>query len=915
VQVALGLIPLAVVATAPCLLWLGGRGRGHPGWWGTAVFVALVAAMAWLGRPVLAGRVIRVALPWFPDLDVRYALTLDGLALLFALLIAVAGLLILVYSTAYMARSLALGRFYAHMLLFAGGMLGVVLADDLILLYVFWELTSLASFFLIGYHDDDPAARSGAVTALIVTVGGGLAMLAGFVLLAQVGGTWQISELAGKAGTIVADGRAGIIVLLVLAGAFTKSAQIPFHFWLPGAMVAPTPVSTYLHSATMVWAGVYLLARLTPVLGDAAWWTTLLVPVGLATLLVGGALAVAQADLKALLAYSTIGALGLATALIGWQTPDAVAAAMAYVVVHAAFKGALFLVAGAVEHQTGTRRIERLGDLRRTMPVTLGVAAAASLSMAAIPPFGGFLGKEAAVDALWQGSSLAGGLVGLSGALSVAYAARFMKIFFGPPPGDLSGRGRRASRGRQHHEPVGPASEPSALLWAPPAVLAAGGLVAGLAPSSIERLASLAAVAITGEPHDFLLWHGVSLKLVAVSALALGLGGGLFALQERVIRLVRHAPWLSAGLAYDALYAAVLRVAGSLTGAYMTGRLRSYLMYIMTAASVLLAYGLWRTGVRVSPAVAALDFGQGLSVLVAIAASLAAVRLRLLLGSILALGVAGYSVSLIYLLLSAPDIAMTQAVIETVAVVFFVVALTALGKADERQVLVRRAAGDGLMAVVAGGLAAVLALMISQVSALPRISDAFFARAAEAGGSNVVNLVILDFRGWDTVGEISVLGIAALGIMALAPWKAPAARPAARAAGGAPGMNSLILQTVTTVAAPLIVLFAARLWWTGHYGPGGGFVAGLMVAASVVLVALQKGARVLARRWDRLIALGLVLAVGSAAVPLIFGHPLLKHTVVFWPIKLPSSLVFDLGVLLLVTGSVLAAVRSLVEAA
>ncbi|MDR7543742.1 MAG: proton-conducting transporter membrane subunit [Armatimonadota bacterium] len=910
----LGLIPLTAVVAAPCVLWLGGRGRLHPGWWATAVFVVLVAAIAGLAPPVLGGRVIRATLPWFPELDVRYALTLDGLALLFALLIAAAGLLIIIYSTAYMPRGPALGRFYAYMLLFAGGMLGVVLADDLVLLYVFWELTSLASFFLIGYHDDDPAARAGAVTALIVTVGGGVAMLAGFVLLAQVGGTWQISELAGKAGTIVADSRAGVILLLIVVGAFSKSAQLPFHFWLPSAMVAPTPVSTYLHSATMVWAGVYLLARVLPVLGDVAWWTGLLVPVGLATLLLGGSLAMGQADLKALLAYSTIGALGLATALIGWKTPGAVAAAAAYIIVHGAFKGALFLVAGAVEHETGLRDIERLGNLRRAMPVTMGVAAVASLSMAAVPPFAGFLAKEAAVDAVWQGSALAGGLMALSGALSVAYAARFMKIFFGPAPARPASRRRKQPQDAPHLKPVEVLCEPPVLLWAPPAVMAVLGLVVGLAPSGVEGLAALAAAAVTGGAGDFRLWHGASPKVVAVTALALGLGGGLFAAQDRVARLIRSLPWLSAGLVYDALYAAVLRAAGALTDVYMTGRLRSYLLYIMTTAAALLGYGLARTGVRVPASVTGLDVGEALSVFVAIAASIAAVRLRLLLGSILALGVAGYSVSLIYLLLSAPDIAMTQAVIETVSVVLFVVALTALGKTDDQQLLARRPSGDGLIAVVTGGLAAVLAFMISQVSALSRVSDAFFAHAKQAGGDNVVNLVILDFRGWDTVGEITVLAIAALGAMALAPRKTPAVRAAARAASAPADMNSIILATVTPVAAPLIVLFAARMWWTGHYGPGGGFVAGLMVAASVVLVALQRGAVVLTRRWDRLMALGLLLAVGSAVVPLALGYSLLQHTVVYWPIKLPTSLVFDLGVLFLVAGAILAAVRSLVEA-
>jgi multicomponent Na+:H+ antiporter subunit A len=419
---------------------------------------------------------------------------------------------------------------------------------------------------------------------------------------------------------------------------------------------------------------------------------------------------------------------------------------------------------------------------------------------------------------------------------------------------------------------------------------------------------------MTGAPHTEHLWHGITVKAAAVTAAALAGGAALFAVRALIIKTVGEAGWLSAGRAYEWLYAGTLQTAKAFTGLYMTGRLRDYLVLIMIAALAGLAYGLARTGLPVGLSLAGLDPGEAISILVAIAASVAAVRLKLLLGAVLALGVAGYSVSLVYLLLSAPDIAMTQVAIETVSIVLFLVALTALGQThgDARS---RQPLSDGLIAAATGGVSVALALMVADIASVPRIAASFFANAAQAGGTNVVNLVIIDFRGWDTMGEISVLGIAALGIMAMAPWR-PRGVPDGRTnAREYPAMTSLILRTVTAFVAPIIIVFALRLWWTGHYGPGGGFVGGLMVAAALSLLALEGGAAVLVRRWDWLMALGLALAVGSAIVPMLFGYSPLQHTVVYWPIKLASSLIFDLGVLLLVTGTVMAAIRSLVEAA
>ncbi len=904
----LGVVPLAVILTAACIHWLTDRIRAHPGWATTLIMAAVTGAIAWLARGVLAGHPVSISLSWFPALGIRYALILDGLALLFAGLIAGVGLLVAGYSVAYMPREPELGRFYAYLLVFTGAMLGVVLADDLILLCVFWELTSLASFFLIGYRHESAAARAAATQALIVTVIGGVAMLAGFVLLAQAGGTWQISSLVGRTAQVTADPRAPAIVALVLAGAFTKSAQAPFQFWLPSAMVAPTPVSTYLHAATMVWAGVYLLARLLPVLGGVVWWSAVIVPVGLVTLLTGTGLALAQNDLKALLAYSTVGALGLATALIGWGTPAAVFAAMAYVINHGAFKGALFLVVGAVEHAAGTRTIDRLRGLGRVMPITTAVAGVGALAMAALPPLGGFLGKDAAVRALLSDSAFAGGVVMVAGALSLAYTARLMKIFTGPPSA-------------QH------AREPSPLLWMPPAVLAGFALLFGVAPGLVEQVAGAATAAIAPAGAVRVgLWHGVTATTALITGITVAGGFAALALAPRFIGLGRPLAWASSGLAYDRLYQATLHGSKRLTGWYMTGRARDYYAYVILFAVALLGYGIASTGIVIPPSVGGVEPGPLISVAIAIIAALAAARLGLLVAAILALGVTGYSISVVYLLLSAPDIAITQAVVETISLILFLVALTALARAEPDQQ--PRPISDAGLAVAAGGISIIVAGMIENVSRLPRVAEQFIAHAGEAGGKNVVNLVVVDFRGWDTMGEISVLAIAALGIMALAPWRR---RHPATAHGSARGsrhtarvpphaaeapMSSVILRTVASVVSPIIIAYAVLLWATGHYGPGGGFVAGLMFAAAMVLRAEAFGIRRLDRRWDLLMIAGLLLAVGSAAAPLAVGAPLLEHTLlVIGSRTFASSLIFDLGVFCLVAGATLTAVRSLSEAA
>jgi multicomponent Na+:H+ antiporter subunit A len=436
------------------------------GWVVALVPLALTIGFASLIGPVASGSAPTVNVAWVPSLGVNFALQIDGLALLFALLISGVGTLVFVYAGAYLAGHPHLPRFYLILTLFMVSMLGLVLADNLLLVFVFWELTSLTSFLLIGFDHERPAARAAALQALLVTGAGELAMLAGLILLGASGGTFQVSELLTRGDAIRADALYPAMLLLVFAGAFTKSAQVPFHFWLPNAMEAPTPVSAYLHSATMVKAGVYLLARLSPVVAGTMVWEIIVPTVGVVTMLVGAWLAIRHTDLKRILAYSTLSALGTLVMLLGLGTAAAVSAALAYLLGHALYKGALFLVAGAVDHEAGTRDVAVLGGLGRAMPITAMAGGLAALSMAGLPPFFGFLGKELTYESALAGPS-GGVLVAIAVAVNVLLVVSAGITGIGPFVGSV-----RALPKRPHQGPVG--------LWIGAAVLAVMGLLVGI---------------------------------------------------------------------------------------------------------------------------------------------------------------------------------------------------------------------------------------------------------------------------------------------------------------------------------------------------------------------------------------------------------------------------------------------------
>jgi multicomponent Na+:H+ antiporter subunit A len=722
------------------------------GWFLALVPLGLFAGFAAMAPAVLAGTPVRAAASWIPALGVRLSFHVDGLGLLFALLITGVGALVTVYAGGYLGAHPHRGRFYATLFAFMGSMLGLVLADNLVLLFVFWELTSLTSYLLIGFEHEDEAARDAALQALLVTGAGGLALLAGALLLARVAGTFELSALLGRGDAVRADPAYAAILVLVLLGAFTKSAQVPFHFWLPSAMAAPTPVSAYLHSATMVKAGVYLLARLSPVLGDTGAWRAGLTAVGAATLVVGAWLALRQTDLKRILAYTTVAALGALTALLGVGTTAAVTAAVVFLLGHALYKGALFLVAGAVDHETGARDAEGLRGLGRGMPITATAAAAAAVSMAGLPPTFGYLGKELLYEVAHDHVALAAVAV-LGNVLYVAAAALVLRPFFGPAGGR-----------------AGPAEAPASL-WIGPAVLAALGVVLGLAPAVARPLVAGAAGAVLARPvaPDLALWHGLT-PAVALSALTLA--GAAIAFRIRA----RLRGWALGGLparlgparGYAGALRALYAVAAAQTRVLQNGSLRWYLRVTLVVTIALAGWALLGRGAFAWPAAgpAATAFDVGLGALVLLAAFTATASTSRF-AAVAALGAVGYGIAVVYALHGAPDLAMTQVVVDTLTVILFVLVFrhlprfTALSSARTR---VR----DAVIAGAAGAFVTAAMWAAMTAGGPPPISGFFLEASVPGGhGRNVVNVILVDFRALDTMGEITVLALAALGVVAL----------------------------------------------------------------------------------------------------------------------------------------------------
>ncbi|HYO53883.1 putative monovalent cation/H+ antiporter subunit A [Archangium sp.] len=716
---------------------------------------------------VTAGSPRTERLAWTPQLDLWLSFRLDGLALLFALLITGIGALVTLYAAHYLAGHPQLGRFYAYLFLFMSAMLGVVVADNVLAMFICWELTSLSSYALVGFEHERPQARRSALQALLVTVAGGQALMAGLLMLASMGGSFELSGLVGQGEALRAHPLYLPALLLVLAGAFTKSAQVPFHPWLPGAMEAPTPVSAYLHSATMVKAGVYLLMRLHPALGDTVPWALLLTGVGGATMLWGAARALAEVDLKRLLAYATLSVLGVLVMLLGVGTPAALHAALVYLLAHALYKGALFLLAGVVDHETGTRDVTRLSGLGRAMPFTATAAGLAALGMAGVLPVFGFIGKELVYESVLHAPRSAGLVTAASVLAFVLLVAVALMVgvrpFLGGP-----GTPPRAP----HEAPPG--------LWGQPLLLAVLGLVCGLAPGLLAPLLSAAGEALRPGlgPLELSLWHGVNVAL-GLSVLSLAVGAAVFVGRERLLPVAGalSPPGLQAAWSFDRFLVGLNTVALWQTRLLQSGSHSRYLVLVLVSTFGLLGYTLAVRGdALLPPPTGQVEVADvGVALLTVLAAG-AVVRARSRLASVTALGVVGFGVALLFLFFGAPDLALTQAIVEALTVVVFLLALLHLPRYTELSSGAVRLR-DVALSLGVGGVMGLLALLAANPPPHPTISTYFLEQSVPlAHGHNVVNVILTDFRALDTLGEITVLAVAGLGVHALLKLR-PAGRP------------------------------------------------------------------------------------------------------------------------------------------
>jgi multicomponent Na+:H+ antiporter subunit A len=695
---------------------------------------------------------LRLTVPWVSALGLSFSLLADGLSMLFALLITGIGLVIFTFATAYLGPDENRRRFFSYLLLFMGAMLGVVLSANLISLFVFWELTSISSFLLIGFWHPRERSRSGALKALVVTSLGGLAMLVGFVMLGVVCDSFEIPVLIERRELLWASPWAVPAALLILVGALTKSAQMPFHLWLPSAMEAPTPVSAYLHAATMVKAGLYLVARLGPLMGGIQVWSEVGALAGLSTMAWGSWMALRQTDLKALLAFSTVSQLGLILSLLSASQPHATAAGLFHLLNHGLFKGALFLLVGIIEHEAHSRDLTALGPLRERMPRVHALLAVAALSMAGMPPLGGFVSKEMFLD--WQLS-----VGGLAAVVAVVGSILTAGYCFALAVGSARGRGPAQGDAAHAHDPG------AALMWGP-ALLVGLAVALGLAPQQLAgTLIDAAAAAATSSPtgHVHLaLWHGFS-PVLAASALAIGGGYALYALwwQRREI----DPPTLLSDRVYDAALAGLENGSRTLTQAYMSGYLWRYVILVLGVgmAGAVGALMMEPQGIAFAPWHArAIEPFQLFIVLTALLAGIGTVWARTRLAAILALGANGYALALLFSLLQAPDLALTQVMVETISVALFLAVFVFLP--PYRPARRRRFRGGHLAfsAIFGFGVAALIH-MSRAARVAPTIADYFIEHSVgDAGGHNVVNVILVDFRGLDTLGEITVLGVAAL---------------------------------------------------------------------------------------------------------------------------------------------------------
>ncbi|KGX83888.1 Na+/H+ antiporter subunit A [Pontibacillus marinus] len=708
--------------------------------------------------------------PWIPSMDIHFDLYLDGLSLLFGLLISGIGTLVVLYSIYYLHKSEQLGHFYLYLLMFMSAMFGVVFSDNVYVLYTFWELTSLSSFLLIGYWNHRKGSRYGALKSMLITVFGGLSMLGGLLLLTIVTDTTSIQEMISQKETIMNSPQFGWIIAFLFLGAFTKSAQFPFHIWLPDAMEAPTPVSAYLHSATMVKAGIFLIARFSPILSQSDWFFIIVSGFGILTLCWGSFMAVRQTDLKGILAYSTISQLGMIMAMLGFGTKIAVFAAVFHILNHATFKGSLFMVAGIVDHETGTRDIRKLGGLMTFMPITATLAFFGTFSMAGFPlPFlNGFYSKELFFDAALLHHFSVDGFAQLLKVI-IPYLAVFGSIFtfvysmylvFGTFRGEYK---EKELKTKPHEAPIG--------MLISPIVLVLGVIIIGLFPNLFnESFLAHAAQSIKGvEIHKKIkFWHGFNSIPLYMSLAVVAIGSILAYTRKRWSSVYNVIPGtLSFNRVYDWLVDKTTAYSEVVTESYMSGSLKHYVRYILIAILVVTFGTLWlTTDLTISnPDLASIGIPDMLVVSMMVIASVATIFTNNRIAAILILGVVGYGLAILFVIYRAPDLALTQLIIETVTVALFLLVFMHLPKLEKRNESKGTVFFNATVSILFGAMMTFVAIFSYSSKWFEPISDYFLETAVSLGGGhNVVNVILVDMRGLDTLFEIAVLGIAALGI-------------------------------------------------------------------------------------------------------------------------------------------------------
>jgi multicomponent Na+:H+ antiporter subunit A len=929
-------------AAAPLLVHRWGRTAFYP--------LALVplgslvwVALNWPGRGAATANV-----EWVPELSMDIALRFDALAAIMSVLVLGIGALVLFYCVDYFHHhdghtEKRLPSFAAELVAFSGAMFGLVISDNMLVLYVFWELTTVLSFLLVGHYAERASSRRAATQALLVTTFGGLAMLVGIVVLGNVSGTYLLSELIAAPPTGPA---ASVAVMLVLIGALAKSAIVPMHFWLPGAMAAPTPVSAYLHAAAMVKAGVYLIARMSPGFADSPPWRPTVVVLGLLTMVLAGWRAVREYDLKLILAFGTVSQLGLITVMVGAGGGDLMLAGLAMLCAHAMFKASLFMVVGVIDHATGTRDIRRLAWLGQCSRPLLIIALGATASMAALPPFLGFVAKEADFETVAHAPSLGAAaplvLAGIvfGSVFTTIYSLRFLLGAFG-----RKGAAEPSKRVAEMHRPT-------TTFLLPPAILAAAGLVFGVWPAGLDSVLHSYSDTVPGsEDYELALWHGFGVPLL-LSVLVLGLGATAYFGRERLRRLrTTRNPLGNADRIYDAALRGLDLVSVRLTAFTQRGSIPATQSVILSTL-VLVPVIVLALGARDRPEFAL--WGSPLQVVVGVlivAAALAATVMRNRLAAVLLVGVTGYGCGTIFAFHGAPDLALTQFLVETLTLVIFVLVLRTLPAETDSANIKRYRLPRAVLALAVGATVTTLgAYAMAARTGTPiaeLLPDAAYFRGH---GANTVNVLLVDIRAWDTLGEVSVLLVAATGVASMvfrhrrfgaAPRVADAGRrdtdrtdaftnhsPAVGEVTWLRGSElrdpehrSLVLEVATRMIFPLIMVLSAYFFFAGHNTPGGGFAGGLTAGLALVLRYLAGGRYELGETLPldagKILGVGLGLSAGTAVASLLMGAPVLSSALiqfdvpVLGSVKFVTALFFDLGVYLIVVGLVLDVLRSL----